>query len=178
MENYSGTSNMRNKLHYVIAEFVPVTYDVGSGYAHAKVENNNTLGLDTIAYSKYIKPPHLCTGNQKVAHVILGFTDQDDANTAIASGLFIEGKHTNICKSLTEPKRCLKCQKYGHYATECKSTTDICTRCGDPHRTAQCPVTDTAAFHCTNCVDTEAMGHGAADRECPGFKAQHRKIQE
>ena len=66
---------MQNKLHYVIAEFVPVTYDAGSSYTHAKVEDNNTLGLDTIRYLKYIKPPHLCIDNQRVAHVILGFTN-------------------------------------------------------------------------------------------------------
>jgi len=178
MENYSSTSNMRNKLHYVIAKFVPVTYNVGSSYAHAKVENNNTLGSHTIMYLKYIKPPHLCTDNQRVAHMILSFTDWDDANTAIASGLFIEGKHMNICKSLTEPKRCLKCQKYGHYATECKATTDTCAQCGKPHCTTQGLITDTATFCCTNCIDVEAIGHGAVDRECPAFKTQHWKMQE
>jgi len=96
---------------------------------HTKVEDNNTLGWDTIRYSKYIKPPPLHTDNQRVAHVILSFTDQDNANTAIASGLFIEGKHMNVHKSLTEPKRCLKCQRYGHYATECKATTDVIEVC-------------------------------------------------
>jgi hypothetical protein len=137
MENYGGTSNMRNTLHYVIAEFVPVTYDAGSSFAHAKVEHDNTLGLDTIAYSRYIKPPHLRAGSQKVAHVIFGFTDRDDANTAITSGMFTEGKHTNVREMLIEPERCLKCQKYGHYVSDCKATTDTCARCGEPHRTAQ-----------------------------------------
>ena len=178
MDNYGGTSNMRNKLHYIIAEFVPVSFDAGSSFAHAKVEHDNTLGLDTIAYSKFIKPPHRRTDNQTVAHVIFGFTDRDDANTAITSGLFIEGKHTNVRKLLTEPKRCLKCQKYGHYANDCKATADTCARCGEQHRTAQCPVTDMAAFRCTNCTDAEAIGHGAADRECPVFVAQRRKIHE
>jgi hypothetical protein len=75
MDNYGGTSNMRNKLHYIIAEFVAVLFNAGSSFAHAKIEHDNTLGLDTITYSKYIKPPHHRTGNQMVAHAILGFTD-------------------------------------------------------------------------------------------------------
>jgi len=178
MEKYGGTSNIRNKLHYVIAEFVPVTFDAGSSFAHAKVEQDNFIGLDSIAYSKYIKPPHLRPANQRVAHVIFGFTDREDANTAITTGIFIEGKHANIRKILTEPKRCLKCQKYGHYVSDCKATEDTCARCGDRHRTAHCTVNETAMYRCTNCTGNEAMGHGAADRECAAFKMQRQKIQE
>ena len=105
-------------------------------------------------------------------------THQDDTNTAITSGLFIEGKHMNVRKLLTEPKRCLKCQKYSHYANNCKATADTCAQCGEQHHTAQCPVTDMATFQCTNCTDAEAIRHGAADRECPVFLAQCHKIQE
>jgi hypothetical protein len=75
MDNYGGISNMHNKLYYIIAEFVPVSFDAGSSFAHANIEHDNILGLDTIMYSKYIKPPHCCTGNQMAAHVILGFTE-------------------------------------------------------------------------------------------------------
>ena len=104
MEKYRGSSNIHNKLHYVIAEFVPIMFDAGSSFTHAKIEQDNFIGLDSITYSKCIKPPHLRAGNQRVAHVIFGFVDQEDANTAITTGMFIEGKHTNICKMLTEPK--------------------------------------------------------------------------
>jgi hypothetical protein len=143
---YGGTSNIRNKLYYVIAEFIPVTFDTRSSFVHAKIEQDNFIGLDSIAYSKYIKPPHLRTGNQRVAHIIFGFTDCEDANTAITTGMFIEGKHTNVCKMLTKPKRCLKCQKYGHYILDCKATEDTCARCGELHRTAQCMVNDTTLY--------------------------------
>jgi hypothetical protein len=178
MEKYGGTSNMHNKLHYVIAEFVPVSFDAGSSFTHAKIEQDNVIGLDSIAYSKYIKPPHLRASNQRVAHVIFGFTDREDANTAITTGMFIEGKHSNVRKMLIEPKRCLKCQKYSHYISDCKATEDICARCGEQHRTAQCIVNDTAMYRCANCTENEAVGHGAADRECATFKAQCRKVQE
>src|SRR5882757_2484133 len=103
MSNYGGMSNMCNKLYYVIAEFVPTTFEAGSCYVHAKVEEDSALCTDTIAYSKYIKPAHLCTSNQKVAHIVLGFNSRHRANAAIEGGMFIEGKHINVCKMLTKP---------------------------------------------------------------------------
>lgn len=177
MANYGGTSNMRNKLYYVIAEFVPTTFEAGSSYAHAKVEEDSGLCTDVIAYSKYIKPAHLRTSNQKVAHVVFGFNSRHGANSAIEAGMFVEGKHVNVCKMLTEPRRCLKCQRFGHYVPDCKAMHDTCARCGEQHRTSQCTITDTSNFCCTNCTGTGAKGHGAADRNCSAFKAEKEKIQ-
>jgi hypothetical protein len=96
MMNYGGTSNMWNKLHYVIAEFIPTSFDAGLSYVHAKVEEDSSLSPDSITYSKYIKPLHLHSNNQKVAHAVLGFREQADANQAIQYGMFIKGKHINI----------------------------------------------------------------------------------
>ena len=124
--NYSGTSNIQNKLHYIIAEFVPTTFDAGSSYAHTKVEEDSGISGNIIAFSKYIKPPHLHNENQKVAHIIIGFNDRNAANNAIQAGLFIEGKYIDVRKKLTELRRCLKCQKYGHYVPDCKASGDTC----------------------------------------------------
>ena len=73
MANYGGTSNMCNKLYYVIAEFVPTTFEAGSSYVHTKVEEDSGLCTGVIAYSKYIKPTHLHTSNQRVAHIVFSF---------------------------------------------------------------------------------------------------------
>ena len=64
MVNYGGTSNLHDKLYYVIAEFVPTTFEAGSSYVHVKVEEDNALSENVIAYSKYIKLVHLHTSNQ------------------------------------------------------------------------------------------------------------------
>jgi hypothetical protein len=177
MANYGGTSNMRDKLYDIIAEFVPTTFEAGSSYVHAKMEEDNGLCTNAIAYSKYIKPAHLRTSNQKVAHVVFGFDDRHGANSAIEGGMFIEGKHVNVRKMLTEPRRCLKCQRFGHYVPDCKATHDTCVCCGEQHRTSQCMITDTSSFCCTNCTGVGAKGHGAADRNCSAFKAEKEKIQ-
>jgi len=105
------------------------------------------LAEQSIAFSKYIKPPHLRTENQRVAHVTIGFNHREDANFAIRNGMFIEGKHVNTRKMLTEPRRCLKCQKYGHYVANCKEKEDTCARCAERHRTSACTITDTTNSH-------------------------------
>ncbi|KAF8236007.1 hypothetical protein L208DRAFT_1253537 [Tricholoma matsutake] len=73
MDHYDGTSNIWDKLHYVIAEFVPVTYDAGASYAHANLEEANCFTDGAVGFSKYIKLPHLHSSNQKVAHATIGF---------------------------------------------------------------------------------------------------------
>ncbi|KAF8228079.1 hypothetical protein L208DRAFT_1220901, partial [Tricholoma matsutake] len=39
MDHFDGTSNIKDKLHYIIAEFVLITYDAGVSYAHANLED-------------------------------------------------------------------------------------------------------------------------------------------
>lgn len=175
MDHFDGTSNIKDKLHYVIAEFVPVTYDAGASYAHANLEEANRFTDDAIGFSKFIKPPHLRSSNQKVAHVTIGFKSRDDANCAIQRGIYIEGKHVTVRKTLTEPRRCLKCQKFGHHAPDCKAEGDTCARCAAKHRTSLCTITDMTFFSCANCTGEVAKGHGAADRNCHRFKAEKEK---
>jgi hypothetical protein len=169
---------MQSKLSYVIAEFVPTTFIEGSTFTHLKIEENSGLSVNTIAYSKYIKPAHLRNKNQKVAHVVLGLANRFAANTAIQCGLFIEGKHVDVRKKMVEPRRCLKCQKFGHFVPDCKADTDTCARCNGAHRTSTCNVPDTSHFNCTNCTGTNAKGHGAADRNCPAFKAERENLHK
>ena len=178
MENYGGTGKMQNKLHYVVAEFVPVTFIENSSFIHARIEEESEIAADSLVFSKYIKPAHLRSNNQKVAHVTLGFNSRHTANDAIQSGLFIEGKHVDVRKKLTEPRRCLKCQRFGHYVPDCKSAEDTCARCNGKHRTSVCKETNTADFACSNCIGSNAKGHGAADRNCPAFKTEMEKLHK
>jgi len=109
---------------------------------------------------------------------MLGFNNQETANTTIQMGMFIEGKHINVRKTLMEPRRCLKCQKFSHYANDCKAETDTCARCSNHHQTTQCIIMDPTLFCCTNCTDTNAKGHGAANQNCLAFNMEREKIQE
>ena len=166
MESYRGTSNMQNKLYYVIADFVPITFIKNLSFMHAKIEEESHICADTLVFSKYIKLIHLHNNNQKVTHVMLGFKDRHTANDTIQCGLFIEGKHIDICKKLTEPRRCLKCQKFGHFVPDCKMNNDTCACCSGQHRTSSCKIMNMADLSCANCISTSATGHRATDRNC------------
>jgi DNA polymerase sigma len=59
---------------------------------------------------------------------------------------------------------------------DCKMEEDTCARCNKKHRTSTCKETDTATFKCSNCMGTNAVGHRAADRNCPAFKTELDKL--
>lgn len=118
----------------MIAEFIPKTFEAGSSYMHAWIEEDSELTTNTIAHSKYIKPEERHTKKkQKTAHVILGFNNRDSANKAVECGLYVEGKEIKVHKLLYELKRCIKCQHYRHYTADCKASVDTCLRCAGEH---------------------------------------------
>lgn len=176
-EKYGGMTNVRTRLLYAIAEFVPTTFGAGSDFANAQVEDVNKLHAGSLAYSKWIKPENLRSPSQRSAHAILGFTSREEANKALEYGLYMEGRAVQVRKMLPEPKRCLKCQRHGHITTECKATTDTCARCSGQHRTATCNATGPEMLKCANCPDRNAAGHTAADRRCPTFVRETERLQ-
>ena len=91
--------------------------------------------------------------------------------------MFVKGKHVNIHTMLTEPWRCLKCQRFSHYVPDCRVMHDMCTCCSEQHQTSQCNIMDMSNFCWTNCTGMGAKKHGAADRNCAAFKAEKEKIQ-
>jgi hypothetical protein len=52
MANFGGTLNIQNKLYYVIAEFILTTFEAGSSFMHAKLEDINFLSRESIVFSK------------------------------------------------------------------------------------------------------------------------------
>jgi hypothetical protein len=163
----------------VIAEYVPVSFQPDMDYAIAQVESDSSLLKGTIREVCYIKKIERRAQGQKTAHVILGLALPKQANIAIRQGLIIEGKKVQVRRHKMDPKWCMKCQGVGvnHMVATCKSIHNVCARCAGMHRTDQCGVGMLEDFKCANC---NARGHGAADRECPFFKARlaelHAKI--
>ncbi|KAF8266306.1 hypothetical protein EI94DRAFT_1511322, partial [Lactarius quietus] len=68
-------------------------------------------------------------------------------------------------ESKMEPKQCMKCRKWGHFAVECLEERDRCGNCGEDHLTKDCPDKDKRF-----CVSCKSNGHASWDRGCPEFK--------
>lgn len=62
------------------------------------------------------------------------------------------------------------------FGTDSYSINDICAKCAGAHRTADCAHDDPAQFKYSNCPESEAKGHGAADRQCLHFIALLTKL--
>ena len=80
---YSSNANICNKLHHVIAEFIPISFDVGTDHSHTILEVNNSRTTGSITWTKYVKPPHLHSSNQRNTHIIIGLSNKEDANKII-----------------------------------------------------------------------------------------------
>ena len=67
-----------------------------------------------------------------------------------------------------EPTRCYRCQRYGHYARNCRQDTNLCGVCGKPHETSKCIEAlrgegPPPKPQCANC----GQGHHAWYKRCP-----------
>ena len=148
---------------------MPTTFVAGDSGSYTKLEDTNNLPTDTITSTKFIK---------LVTHLIVSFSSREEANTIIQQGLYIEGKHVIVRKVLTEPRRCLKCQVYGHFVSECKAQNNKCARCAEQHRIALCLIATNSPLHCANCKPGTSSGHSATDRGCPSFLEEQAKIEK
>ena len=68
---------------------------------------------------------------------------------------------------IPNPMRCFKCQKYGHFSSNCNHA-EICEKCAQPKHTDNC----TENICCINCKGD----HAASSRDCPMWK-QEKEIQ-
>ncbi|CAK5280785.1 unnamed protein product [Mycena citricolor] len=172
LEAFGGTVKHAERLHMVIVQFVPVSFDPESTDHTRFIESNNNLPPGALGHARYVKPRNRHDPNQRFAHVILGLRTRQQANRILQHGICIEGKKVYGRKLLNEPIRCMKCQLYnaGHIARNCPLEADICARCAGSHRTSECNKEDDER-QCANCKNKGLphTGHGAADRNCPIF---------
>ena len=70
------------------------------------------------------------------------------------------------------PRRCFKCQKFGHNTRVCRAREEVCQTCATPgHSKDTCPNSDNPK--CLNCKGS----HTASDRDCPRFVAEKAALQ-
>lgn len=127
------------------------------------------MGPTTITTAKWAKAIDKRSPNQRTAHLLLMFDSADSANRAITNGLFICSRRCRIERLKREPTRCLKCQKWNHYAKDCTEEKDTCGNCAGPHRSNNCLTEEKA------CISCNSKDHASWSRTCPTFL---RKLDE
>lgn len=167
---WGAPASAKPNLYSVLVRFVPVTATIGPE-TYNRTEISSQLEHGTIAAIEWAKKMEKRTPHQKTAHAIVSFTTREAANQVIQKGMTIGGKWVHGHRDQKDPQRCMKCQVFGHIAKECRAGNDVCGRCKDNHRTADCMATE-EGFYCANC---KQQGHIASDRKCPTLM---RKIKE
>lgn len=156
---------VKTRTFNLIAFNVPLTLEPDNKKHLEEIQEANDLYDNQLTATRWAKPIARRTPGQKSAHLILTYNDIDAANRAIAKGLKICNKWVHVQKIRKEPTRCLKCQKYGHFAKECPQDEDTCSTCATKgHRSNECPTPETLG-----CISCNAKDHASWSRECPTF---------
>jgi hypothetical protein len=148
----------------LLAPRTPLTFDPDNDNHLREIEETNLLGNNTIVKARWIKPANRRKAEQRVAHATFTLNDAKAANKCISEGILICGAKVYPSKLKQEPTQCMKCRKWGHFATDCMEAKDTCGTCGGDHRTNTC--TETTKKYCASCNNHT---HASWDRGCPEF---------
>ena len=143
---------------------IPLTFDPNNPKHLREVEEVNRMVPNTIKKARWIKPEYRRTPGQSCAHAIFTISSVTDANQLIKNGIYICNARTYPKKLKYEPKQCMKCRKWGHYAAECRAQSDTCGTCSGQHKTSECKA-DNKRY----CVSCRSDTHTSWDRNCPEF---------
>ena len=131
-----------------------------------EIAEANDISENGLTSMRWVKPAHRHDrADQRSAHLILTFSNIDDANRAISTGLHICQKRLRVAKPKKEPLCCMKCHNWNHVAWECIAPTDTCSTCGgNNHWTKDC--NNKEKRHCVSCNTND---HASWSRTCPTF---------
>jgi len=169
---FSEGSHITDRSFNIIVPNVPISFDPKDSKHLRKVEEANGLRTREVIKPKWIKPIGRRRADQTRAFVILTLSSADSANLLIRDGLNICNARVRPKKQKAEPVQCMKCRRWGHFASDCQADKDTCGTCGDSHQTNAC-----ANKGKVFCVSCGIKTHPSWDRTCPEF-SRHCDIQD
>ena len=152
------------RMYNLIALSMPISFDPKANKHLRELEEVNGLRTKEIVRAKWIKLIGRRRPDQTHAYAIIMLSSADSANLLIRDGMNICSTRVRPHKQKAEPVQCMKCRKWGHFASDCQADKDTCGTCGDPHRTNAC--TNKGKVYCVSCGD---KSHPSWDRACPEF---------
>jgi hypothetical protein len=157
-------ASIKPRQHLILVPRIPITLDPDNEAHLREIEEANHLTEHSISKVRWIKPENRRKPDQRLAHASFSLNSAEAANICIRDGLFVHGIKSYPNKLKQEPTQCLKCRRWGHYASQCMATKDTCGTCGGEHWTNACTHLDKR--YCAPC---NAHTHASWDRQCPEF---------
>ena len=161
---------IKERTYPLVVPRVPISFEPMNQEHLREIEVVNNLEPNTIRKARWIKPMYRQHPKQLVAYTTISLSSASEANRLIRDGMFICSTRTYPTRLKYEPKQCMKCHKWGHFASECHTNTDTCGTCRDKHATRDCK--DSGKQFCMACKATD---HASWDRTCLEF--QRKSVQ-
>ena len=122
---------IKQRPYHVFAYNVSTSIDPDNGEHLKEISEANDIQDGGLVAMRWVKPLNRRDrADQRTAHLILSFSNVDDANRAIVTGLNICHRRIRMSKPKKEPVRCMKCHNWNHVAWECTAQNDTCGTCG------------------------------------------------
>ncbi|KAG1787223.1 uncharacterized protein HD556DRAFT_1247151, partial [Suillus plorans] len=143
-QEFGGDTTIKDRTFQVIAEYVPISFNLESSSDLREIEERSNLSPGTIVKAKWLKPVARRNPGRRTAFCVIACASRKSANEVIRLGITIEGRKSAARKLLPEPTRCLKCQQLSssHIAFNCPNKEDTCGTCADTPSTPNAATTN------------------------------------
>ena len=166
-------AHIKERAFPILVPRVSLSFDPNNQDNLREVESANGLLPNTLSKARWIKPAYRRHPKQKYAYATLSISSAIEANRLIRDGMYICSARTFPQRLKYEPRQCMKCRKWGHYANECQATNSTCGTCGGEHTTRECD--EPGKRYCVSC---RTEGHASWDRTCPDFLRKSAQFDE
>ena len=168
-----ANAQIKERTYPLVVPRVPISFEPTDQEHLRELETVNNLEPNTISKARWIKPIYRRHPKQRVAYATISLSSASEANRLIRDGMYICSARTYPTRLKYEPKQCMKCRKWGHFASECHANADTCGTCGENHTTRDCNGSDKRF-----CVACKATDHASWDRACPEFQRKSAQFDE
>jgi hypothetical protein len=113
------STHIKDRNFPILVPRVPLSFDPTNQEHLHKVESVNNLPPKTLSKARWIKPEYRRHPNQKFAYATFSISLATEANRLIRDGMYICSMRTFPKRLKYKPRQCMKCWKWGHYASKC-----------------------------------------------------------
>ena len=143
------TARIKDRNYLLLLPRVPIFFDPNNQEHLREIECANNLPPKALSKARWIKPIYRRHPKQNFAYATFTFSSATEANRLIRDEMYICSTRMFPKRLKYEPRQCVKCRKWGHYAAECQANNNTCGTCGGEHMNRDCD--EPEKRYCVSC---------------------------